>query len=88
MHWVVREDSGIKDLKELAGQRFIPGGAGSAALPLRLSRETVAAIRPSQGEGVGAAPVVARVGLGDGFTVRAGDVRVQPDDVPARRDHH
>jgi TRAP transporter TAXI family solute receptor len=30
MHWVVREDSGVKTLYELAGKKFIPGGAGSA----------------------------------------------------------
>ncbi len=30
MHWVVTEDSGVKSLEELAGKRFIPGGAGSA----------------------------------------------------------
>ena len=30
MHWVVRKDSGVKSLEELAGKRFIPGGAGSA----------------------------------------------------------
>ena len=30
MHWVVREDSGVKTLYDLAGQKFIPGGAGSA----------------------------------------------------------
>jgi TRAP transporter TAXI family solute receptor len=30
MHWAVTEDSGIDDLRGLAGRRFIPGGAGSA----------------------------------------------------------
>lgn len=30
MHWVVREDSGVKTLRDLVGKRFIPGGAGSA----------------------------------------------------------
>ena len=30
MHWAVREDSGVKKLRDLAGKRFIPGGAGSA----------------------------------------------------------
>jgi len=30
MHWVVREDSGVKTFRDLAGKRFIPGGAGSA----------------------------------------------------------
>lgn len=30
MHWVVREDSGVKKLRDLVGKRFIPGGAGSA----------------------------------------------------------
>lgn len=34
MHWVVREDSGVKTLYDLAGQRFIPGGAGSAGANL------------------------------------------------------
>jgi TRAP transporter TAXI family solute receptor len=30
MHWVVTEKSGVKTLRDLAGKRFIPGGAGSA----------------------------------------------------------
>lgn len=30
MHWVVRQDSGIQTLADLAGKRFVPGGAGSA----------------------------------------------------------
>ncbi|PIE32324.1 TRAP transporter substrate-binding protein [candidate division KSB3 bacterium] len=30
MHWVVREDSGVETLRDLAGKKFIPGGAGSA----------------------------------------------------------
>ena len=30
MHWVVREDTGVRTLRELVGKRFIPGGAGSA----------------------------------------------------------
>jgi TRAP transporter TAXI family solute receptor len=30
MHWVVREDSGVRTLRDLVGKRFIPGGAGSA----------------------------------------------------------
>ena len=30
MHWVVTEESGVKSLSELAGKKFIPGGAGSA----------------------------------------------------------
>ncbi|MEW6261598.1 MAG: TAXI family TRAP transporter solute-binding subunit [Thermodesulfobacteriota bacterium] len=30
MHWVVTKDSGVKTLADLAGKRFIPGGAGSA----------------------------------------------------------
>jgi TRAP transporter TAXI family solute receptor len=30
MHWVVREDTGVKKLLDLEGKRFIPGGAGSA----------------------------------------------------------
>ena len=30
MHWVVRQDSGVQSLADLAGKRFVPGGAGSA----------------------------------------------------------
>jgi uncharacterized protein len=30
MHWVVRQDSGIESIRDLSGQRFVPGGAGSA----------------------------------------------------------
>ncbi|TVR05595.1 MAG: TAXI family TRAP transporter solute-binding subunit [Spirochaetaceae bacterium] len=30
MHWVVRQDSGVQNIRDLAGQRFVPGGAGSA----------------------------------------------------------
>jgi uncharacterized protein len=29
MHWVVRADSGVNDLKDLAGKRFIAGGRGT-----------------------------------------------------------
>ncbi len=29
MHWVVRADSGVKTLSDLAGKEFIPGGKGS-----------------------------------------------------------
>jgi TRAP transporter TAXI family solute receptor len=39
MHWVVREDSGVKRLKDLEGKRFIPGGAGSAGS--RFTREVL-----------------------------------------------
>ena len=30
MHWVVRQDSGIKTIRDLEGKRFIPGGIGTA----------------------------------------------------------
>ncbi|KIX13581.1 TAXI family TRAP transporter solute-binding subunit [Dethiosulfatarculus sandiegensis] len=30
MHWVVTEQSGVKTLQDLAGKKFIPGGAGTA----------------------------------------------------------
>jgi TRAP transporter TAXI family solute receptor len=30
MHWVVREDSGVKTIRDLEGKRFIPGGIGTA----------------------------------------------------------
>ncbi len=30
MHWVVTEQSGVKSLQEMAGKKFVPGGAGSA----------------------------------------------------------
>ncbi|TVQ39113.1 MAG: TAXI family TRAP transporter solute-binding subunit [Spirochaetaceae bacterium] len=30
MHWVVRQDSGVESIHDLAGKRFVPGGAGSA----------------------------------------------------------
>ena len=30
MHWVVTADSGVMRLRDLAGKRFVPGGAGSA----------------------------------------------------------
>ena len=30
MHWVVRQDSGVESIRDLAGKRFVPGGAGSA----------------------------------------------------------
>lgn len=29
MHWIVRGDAGIKDLTDLAGKKFIPGGRGT-----------------------------------------------------------
>ncbi len=30
MHWIVRKDSGVETLRDLAGKKFVPGGAGSA----------------------------------------------------------
>lgn len=30
MHWVVRQDSGVRSLRDLVGERFVPGGAGSS----------------------------------------------------------
>lgn len=30
VHWVVREDSGVKVIRDLEGKRFIPGGIGTA----------------------------------------------------------
>ncbi len=30
MHWVVRQDSGIKTIRDLEGKRFIPGGIGTS----------------------------------------------------------
>ncbi len=30
VHWVVREDSGVKTIRDLEGKRFIPGGIGTA----------------------------------------------------------
>jgi hypothetical protein len=41
MHWVVRKDSGIETLDDLKGERFIPGGAGSAGE--RITREVLEA---------------------------------------------
>jgi uncharacterized protein len=42
MHWVVREDAGIKTLRDLEGKRFIPGGAGSAGA--RFTRQILSVI--------------------------------------------
>lgn len=42
MHWVVREDSGVKKLRDLEGRRFIPGGAGSAGA--RFTRQVLQVI--------------------------------------------
>jgi TRAP transporter TAXI family solute receptor len=42
MHWVVREDSEVKTLRDLSGKRFIPGGAGSAGA--RFTRQVLDAI--------------------------------------------
>ncbi|MFO7848899.1 MAG: TAXI family TRAP transporter solute-binding subunit [Spirochaetia bacterium] len=41
MHWVVREDSGIETLDDLEGNRFIPGGKGSAGA--RITNEVLEA---------------------------------------------
>jgi len=30
VHWVVREDSGVKTIRDLEGKRFIPGGIGTS----------------------------------------------------------
>ncbi len=37
MHWVVREDSGVKELTDLVGKKFIPGGAGSAGARITMA---------------------------------------------------
>lgn len=41
MHWVVREDTGVRSLDDLVGERFIPGGAGSAGA--RITRAVLSA---------------------------------------------
>jgi TRAP transporter TAXI family solute receptor len=42
MHWVVRQDSGVLSLADLAGKRFVPGGAGSAGE--QITRKILSAI--------------------------------------------
>jgi TRAP transporter TAXI family solute receptor len=42
MHWVVTEQSGVKSLAELAGKKFIPGGAGSAGA--RFTKQVLEAV--------------------------------------------
>ncbi len=42
MHWVVRQDSGVQSIRELAGKRFVPGGAGSAGD--RITRDILASM--------------------------------------------
>lgn len=37
MHWIVRADSGVKDLTDLAGKDFIPGGRGTAGQRLTVA---------------------------------------------------
>ncbi len=37
MHWVVREDSGVRELTDLVGKKFIPGGAGSAGARITMA---------------------------------------------------
>jgi len=42
MHWVVRQDSGVQSIRDLAGKRFVPGGAGSAGD--RITRDILASM--------------------------------------------
>ncbi|GAB4222815.1 MAG: TAXI family TRAP transporter solute-binding subunit [Spirochaetales bacterium] len=42
MHWVVRQDSGVRTLSDLVGKKFVPGGAGSAGE--RITREVLEAM--------------------------------------------
>lgn len=37
MHWIVRADAGVKDLTDLAGKDFIPGGRGTAGQRLTIA---------------------------------------------------
>jgi TRAP transporter TAXI family solute receptor len=79
MHWVVREDSGVKTLRDLVGKRFIPGGAGSAGARFTIQvleamgiKERVKLLQVDLNEGVQAVKNRRAVGFSTASSAPAG----------------
>jgi len=79
MHWVVREDSGVKTLRDLVGKRFIPGGAGSAGARFTIQvleamgiKESVKLLQVDLNEGVQAVKNRRAVGFSTASSAPAG----------------
>lgn len=91
MHWVVRQDSGIQSLADLAGKKFVPGGAGSAGE--RITRDilgamgildTVDLVRVDLSEGVQAVRNKRAVGFATSSTPPASMIQEIAATVPVR----
>ena len=91
MHWVVREDSGINDLKELVGKRFIPGGAGSAGVKVTETvfdalgiKDNVTMVLIDLNEGVQAVKNDRAIGFATSSSVPAGMISEIAATMPIR----
>ncbi len=91
MHWVVRQDSGIVSLADLSGNKFVPGGAGSAGE--RITRDVLAAmgildkvdlVRVDLSEGVQAVRNKRAVGFATSSTPPASMIQEIAATVPIR----
>jgi len=91
MHWVVRQDSGVQSLSDLAGKKFVPGGAGSAGE--RITRDVLAAmgildkvdiVRVDLSEGVQAVRNKRAVGFATSSTPPASMIQEIAATVPIR----
>ncbi len=91
MHWVVRQDSGVQSLADLAGKKFVPGGAGSAGE--RITRDVLGAmgildkvdlVRVDLSEGVQAVRNKRAVGFATSSTPPASMIQEIAATVPIR----
>ncbi|MFQ3620525.1 MAG: TAXI family TRAP transporter solute-binding subunit [Spirochaetales bacterium] len=91
MHWVVRQDSGVTNLSELVGKKFVPGGAGSAGE--RITRDILSAmgilekvdlVRVDLSEGVPAVRNRKAVGFATSSTPPASMIQEIASTVPIR----
>lgn len=91
MHWVVRQDSGVQNLSDLVGKKFVPGGAGSAGE--RITRDVLAAmgivdrvdlVRLDLSEGVQAVRNKRAVGFATSSTPPASMIQEIAATVPIR----
>jgi len=91
MHWVVRQDSGVQNLADLTGKKFVPGGAGSAGE--RITRDVLGAmgildkvdlVRVDLSEGVQAVRNKRAVGLATSSTPPASMIQEIAATVPIR----
>ena len=91
MHWIVREDTGVKSLRDLVGKRFIPGGAGSAGARFTIQvletmgiKEKVKLLEVDLSEGVQAVKNRRAVGFSTASSAPAGLVSEIAATTPIR----